>query len=85
MNNIEKELEKILKDRCPVINLKSMLDSTDKSDLNPDLLLESIDILKMHEEEIRGFRQSLELLLQDKVIKRYIARKINEKNTHIED
>ena len=84
MNTIEKELKKILHNQCPVKNLETIIETTDKNELNPDLLIESIDILKMHEEEMRRFRQGLELLYQDRIIGRYIAKKNSEKHTRTE-
>jgi hypothetical protein len=77
MTTIEKELEKLLGDQCPIKNLQKMLETANKEELNPDLMLWSIDILKMHEQKIRRIRQNLELTYQSKVIERYVNKKNN--------
>jgi hypothetical protein len=64
MTTIEKELEKLIGDQCPIKNLQKMLETANKEELNPDLMLWSIDILKMHEQKIRRIRQNLELTYQ---------------------
>jgi hypothetical protein len=78
MTTIEHELNKILKDSCPVKNIKKILDETSKEDLNPDIMLESIEVLRMHEDEIRRIRQSLELAYQTRVVQRYLEKKNKE-------
>lgn len=77
MTTIEKELEKLIGDQCPIKNLQKMLETANKEELNPDLMLWSIDILKMHEQKIRRIRQNLELTYQSKVIERYVNKKNN--------
>jgi hypothetical protein len=75
MASIKKELNKILKDQCPIQNIRSILETTDRTHLNHDLMLESIEVLRMHEAEIRSLRQSLELFYQSEVLKRYLNKK----------
>lgn len=77
MTTIEDELMKILNNQCPVQNLKNTLEKMEKKDINSDILLESIGILKMHEGEIRRLRQKIELMQQSKVLERFVASKKN--------
>ena len=71
MTTIEQELKKILKDHCPIQKIGNLFETSDHTELNQDLLLESIEVLKMHEGEIRKIRHNLELNYQSEVLKRY--------------
>jgi hypothetical protein len=75
LTTIEKELKKILGDQCPVENIQRMFESANKEEFNPEIILWSIDILKMHEQKIRRIRQNLELMYKSKVIERYVNKK----------
>ena len=73
MSGIEHELKKILQGQCPVRNIKKNLEKTNQGDLNPDIIIESIEILKLHEQEIRSLRQSLELVNKPELVEKTLV------------
>ena len=75
MTSIEKELTKILTNQCPIKKITQMLEDKDKQELNQDIMLMSIEILRMHESEIRQLRQTLELNYQTEILETYFKKK----------
>jgi len=84
MTSIEGELVKILTNQCPVQQMSKILQETDRKDLNQDIMLGSIEVLRMHEAEIRNLRHRLELTYYSEVLNRYIKQKQMEKIYHKE-
>ena len=72
---MEQELKKILEGRCSINNIKKIMETINKEELKPNIMLESIEILKMHEEETRRVRQTIELAYQTIVLEKYLDKK----------
>lgn len=72
MTTIENEFNKILKDQCPIKSIKKMYESNEQKNIKKDVLIDYIEVLKMHESEIRRLRQWLELNYQSDIVQRYL-------------
>lgn len=79
MNAIEKEMNKILKDYCPVKKIAEVLETSELGELDQGMMLDSIEVLRMHEDEIRKLRHKLELNYRSEVLKRYLKKKKSKK------
>lgn len=75
MTSIERELTKILTNECPIQQISRTLQEKDRKDLKQDIMLEAIEVLRMHETEIRNLRHSIELTYYSEVLNRYIKKK----------
>ena len=71
MNDISAIVEHLLSADCPVKTLSDMLSGMDVSAENISELDKVVNLLEMHEEEIRRLRQSISLQTRQYVLASY--------------
>ena len=80
MEELEKLTQSILINDCPVKKVSHLLSSFEVSDINMESVEDTINILEMHEAEIRKLRQALSIKLGNHKIEK-ITQNLRKRKT----
>ena len=78
MNELEKLANEILNQDCPVRKLSQLISETKVSEINASEFRKIVDLLEIHEEEIRQLRQTARLKMREYFLNTYSAKLRNK-------